>query len=72
MKRIAIGLEPPPVKSEFLSALDSPREATLQRWWFTPDYDCVRASEDRLAMELVGEGVKLQTEDIRSLRRMAK
>jgi hypothetical protein len=66
MKRIAIGLEPPPVKMvTFLSALDSPREATLQRWWFTPDYDCVRTSEDRLAMELVGEGVKLQTEDIR-------
>ncbi|MBC7851997.1 MAG: DUF1598 domain-containing protein, partial [Pirellulaceae bacterium] len=66
MKRIAIGLEPPPVKMmTFLSALDSPREATLQRWWFTPDYDCVRASEDRLAMELVGQGVKLQTEDIR-------
>ena len=66
MKRIAIGLEPPPVKMmTFLAALDSPREATLQRWWFTPDYDCVRASEDRLAMELVGQGVKLQTEDIR-------
>lgn len=66
MKRIAIGLEPPPVRMvTFLSALESPKEATLQRWWFTPDYDCVRASDDRLAMELIGQGVKLQTEDIR-------
>ena len=34
----------------------------LQRWWFTPDYDCVKVTDDRLAMELVGEGVQLQTE----------
>jgi hypothetical protein len=66
MKRIAIGIEPPPIKmATFLSALDSPREATLQRWWFTPEYDGIRVSDDRLAMELVGQGVKLQAEDIR-------
>lgn len=66
MKRIAIGIEPPPIKmTTFLSALDSPREATLQRWWFTPDYDGIRIADDALAMELVGQGVKLQAEDIR-------
>jgi hypothetical protein len=66
MKRIAIGIEPPPVKmATFLSALDSPREATLQRWWFTPEYDGIRITGDSLAMELVGQGVKLQAEDIR-------
>ena len=66
MKRIAIGIEPPPVKmATFLSALESPREATLQRWWFTPEYDGIRITEDSLAMELVGQGVKLQAEDIR-------
>jgi uncharacterized protein DUF1598 len=66
MKRIAIGVEPPPVKmATFLSALDSPREATLQRWWFTPEYDGIRITGDSLAMELVGQGVKLQAEDIR-------
>jgi hypothetical protein len=66
MKRIAIGIEPPPVKmATFLSALDSPREATLQRWWFTPEYDGIRISDDSLTMELVGQGVKLQAEDIR-------
>jgi hypothetical protein len=31
----------------------------MQRWYFTPDYECVRVSEDELAMELVGQGVKL-------------
>jgi hypothetical protein len=43
--------------------LTSPRQGTLQRWWFTPDYDCVRLAADRLAMELVGQAVQLQTED---------
>ena len=28
-----------------------------------PDYQCVRVSEDKLAMELVGDGVKLVGED---------
>jgi hypothetical protein len=66
MKRIAIGIEPPPIKmTTFLSALDSPREATLQRWWFTPADDGIRIADDHLAMELVGPGVKLQAEDIR-------
>jgi hypothetical protein len=31
----------------------------LERWYFVPDYECVRVSDDALAMELVGEGVKL-------------
>ncbi len=35
----------------------------LQRWYFTPDYDCVRVSEDQQAMALEGEGVKLMSED---------
>ena len=66
MKRIAIGSEPPPIKmTTFLSALDSPREATLQRWWFVPDYDGIRIADDKMAMELLGQGVRLQAEDIR-------
>jgi hypothetical protein len=31
----------------------------MQRWYFVPHYDCVRIAEDKLAMELVGQGVKL-------------
>jgi hypothetical protein len=64
MKRIGIGVEPPPVKmTTFLSALQSPQQGTLQRWWFTPDYKCIRLADDKLAAELVGEGVQLQAED---------
>ncbi len=64
MKRIAIGLEPPPVRmATFISAVRTPRHSTLQRWWFTPNYDCVKVTDDRLAMEMVGQGVQLQAED---------
>ena len=35
----------------------------MQRWYFVPDYQCVRESDDKLAMELVGNGVKLVGED---------
>ena len=64
MKRIAIGAEPPPIKmTTFIEALQSPQQGMLQRWWFTPDYKCVRLADDKLAAELVGQGVQLQAED---------
>jgi hypothetical protein len=64
MKRIGIGREPPPVRmTTFLSALGAPRDSALCRWWFTPNYDCVRLTPDRMAMELVGQGVQLLAED---------
>lgn len=64
MKLIGVGLERPPVSmATFIDALKLSRNATLQRWWFTPDYDCVRVTNDRLGMELVGQGVQLQGED---------
>lgn len=64
MKCMAVGLEPPPVKmTTFLGSLRSPPANTLQRWWLTPDYECVRLSDDGLAMEIAGQGVQLQTED---------
>lgn len=64
MKRIAIGAEPPPIKmTTFIEALTSPQQGMLQRWWFTPDYKCVRLADDKLAAELVGQGVQLQAED---------
>jgi hypothetical protein len=62
MKLIGIGIEPPPVKMatyiDRATASDVSRNA-LQRWYFTPNYECVRVAEDELAMELVGQGVKL-------------
>jgi len=64
MKLIGLGLERPPVR--LISFVDraTPSDVTrLQRWYFVPDYQCVRQSEDGLAMELVGDGVKLIGED---------
>ncbi len=66
MKLIGIGLEKPPIKLvsyvDRASFGDVSRNA-LQRWFFTPDYQCVRVSDDQLAMELVGDGVKLVGEN---------
>ena len=57
MKRIGLGLERPPVRiASFLDLIRTPRQGTLQRWWFTPNYDCVKVTKDHLAMQLVGAG----------------
>ncbi len=62
MKLIGIGLERPPVRLvsyvERAKPADVGRNA-MQRWFFVPDYQCVRESDDKLGMELVGDGVKL-------------
>jgi hypothetical protein len=66
MKLIGIGLERPPVRLVSYVDRASPSDVSrnaLQRWFFTPDYECVRVSEDNLAMELVGDGVKLVGEN---------
>ena len=66
MKLIGIGLEQPPVR--MVSFVDRVKPAAVSRnalfrWYFVPDYHCVRQSEDGLAMELVGDGVKLVGEN---------
>jgi hypothetical protein len=60
MKLIGIGLERPRI--QLTSYIDLAKPASpnaLMRWYFVPDYECVRVSDDKLAMELVGDGVKL-------------
>ncbi len=62
MKLIGIGLERIDTKIKSYVELTTPAAVSknaMQRWFFVPDYECVRESEDRLAMELVGNGVKL-------------
>jgi hypothetical protein len=62
MKLIGIGLETPPVRLKSYVARANPHEIArnaLERWYFVPNYECVRVSDDALAMELVGDGVKL-------------
>ena len=68
MKLLGIGLERPPKGVKLTSYVSkatarSVARNALQRWYFVPDYKCVRVSEDKLAMELVGDGVKLVGED---------
>ncbi len=62
MKLIGIGLEQPPVKiASFISAATASSLArnALVRWYFVPDYKCIRVSDDGLAMGMEGWGVKL-------------
>ncbi len=66
MKLIGIGLEHAPVRlvswAERANAAQISRNA-MARWYFTPDYQCVRTDCDGLAMELVGDGVKVVGQD---------
>jgi hypothetical protein len=62
MKLIGIGLEVPPVRLKSYVERANPAQIArnaLQRWYFMPEYQCVRVSDDALAMQLVGDGVKL-------------
>src|SRR5262249_5785800 len=55
---------PPPVKmATFVDMLQAPPQGMLQRWWFTPDYKCLKLAADGLAAEIIGQGVQLQAED---------
>jgi hypothetical protein len=66
MKLIGIGLEKTPVKMANYVDRANPAQVSsnaLQRWFFVPDYHCVRVEADDQAMELEGEGVKLVGED---------
>ncbi|HEX4000561.1 MAG TPA: DUF1598 domain-containing protein [Pirellulales bacterium] len=62
MKLIGIGLEQPQVALKTYVQRANPNEVSknaMCRWWFVPNYECVRVADDELAMQLVGEGVKL-------------
>ena len=66
MKLIGIGIEKPPVRITSFIQKATPQSVargTLQRWFFQPDYDCVRISADKTSMQLVNGGVKLVGED---------
>ena len=62
MKLIGIGVEKPAVKLRSwvdLASGGAISRNAMQRWYFVPNYECVRVSDDGLAMQLVGDGVKL-------------
>jgi hypothetical protein len=64
MKLIGLGLENPPMKmAVYVDKAKGGDASQLVRWYFLPDYQCVRVTEDKTAMEIVGEGVKLVGEN---------
>ncbi len=67
MKRIAMNLEPSPVKDlpGFLDLIKSRRggpNTMTPRWWLACNYEPLTRSEDGMAWELRGPGVKAMTE----------
>ena len=64
MKRLAMGFEKSPVPG-MKSFLDMTTGASdmFPRWWLTTNYDPLLKSEDGLAWELRGPGVKAMTQD---------
>jgi len=66
MKLIGIGLEKPGIR--MMSYVDrvSPSVVSrnaMQRWFFVPDYKCVKMSADGMAAQLIGNGVQLISAD---------
>lgn len=62
MKLIGIGLERPPVDITTYVEKASPTAvaaSAMARWYFVPNYESIRMSDDGLAAQIVGEGVKL-------------
>lgn len=69
MKLVGMGLEEgvPGVQS-YLDSIQlgpgqQPPAMDVLRWWFTLDYEAVRASADRRAFEILGQGVKVLSEN---------
>ena len=67
MKRIAMHLDPSPVRGlpSYLDMLPSARAVknAMPRWWLACNYEPLAQSEDGLAWQLRGPGVKAMTED---------
>lgn len=66
MKMIGIGLEKPQARIPSYVSKVKPAQVSrnaLTRWYFEPDYESVVVSEDQNAMQLVGRGVRLVTEN---------
>ncbi|MEX0794891.1 MAG: DUF1598 domain-containing protein [Pirellulaceae bacterium] len=65
MKRIAMELDPSPVRGlpSYLNMIRSPRADSTPRWWLACNYEPLAQSEDGLAWQIRGQGVKAMTED---------
>ena len=66
MKLYGIGVEQPPVRMTTFIQQAVPStggSGKLQRWYFQPDYDCVKVNKEGNAISLEGSGVKLVAAD---------
>ena len=67
MKRLAMGLEESPIKQlpSYLSMVrNNPQQnGTQPRWWIACNYDAILHSDDHLAWQLTGSGIKAMTEE---------
>ena len=64
MKLIGIGVEKPPVRIvSYVDRATAGSSNALERWYFIPDYNCARVAADQMGLELVGDTVKLVSEN---------
>ena len=65
MKLVGMGLEPGvPGLTSYMSLIKSPpKSVDMLRWWFTLNYDSVQTSQDHLAFNIRGQGVKVESEN---------
>jgi len=68
MKRIAMNIDPSPVPGlksymQMVSASGGRNSRVQSRWWLACDYDAIRKSEDGLAFQIAGRGIKAMTEE---------
>lgn len=64
MKRLAMGIEPSPIRGlkSHLSMI-GPGANTMERWWFAPLYTALARSEDRLAFQFSGPRLQLMAQN---------
>ncbi|HUE74556.1 MAG TPA: DUF1598 domain-containing protein [Pirellulaceae bacterium] len=65
MKRIAMKLQPSPVKglTSYIDLLTTAPDNMMPRWWMACNYEPIAKSKDGLAWEIRGQGIKVMTED---------
>jgi len=65
MKRIGMKLDKSPVRglASFIDMIPGKLDNMMPRWWMACNYEPMGRSEDGLAWELRGSGVKVMTED---------
>jgi hypothetical protein len=65
MKRIAVGVELPPLRlPSYVDRATGAPASALQRYWFVPDYARLQTDAARQSLEFLGRGLRLQTEDV--------